>query len=123
MRIAIAGIYTESCTFSPLPSSAVDFTLHRGDAFLNRYPFLDDYDAEFVPMVWARALPGGSVEADLYQQIKADVLNQLREKGPFDGVYLERFSEEACSWRWFLSCWCSHLHERAPNLWFPFALC
>ncbi len=89
MRIAIGGIATESCTFSPLPTRLDDFTLHRGEAFLNRYPFLDELDAEFVPLLWARALPGGSVEASAYQQIKDEFLALLQENAPFDGVYLD----------------------------------
>jgi microcystin degradation protein MlrC len=89
MRIVIGGIATESCTFSPLPTRLDDFTLHRGEAFLNRYPFLGAFDAEFVPLMWARALPGGSVEADTYRQIKAEYLDMLRANAPFDGVYLD----------------------------------
>lgn len=89
MRIAIAGLSTESCTFSPLPTRMSDFTLHRGDAFLHRYPFLSDFDVEFVPFLWARALPGGSVEARTYAAIKAELLAQLHEHNHFDGVYLD----------------------------------
>ncbi len=89
MRIAIGGISTESCTFSPLPTRMDDFTLHRGESFINRYPFLKEFDAEFVPLMWARALPGGSVEASVYQQIKDEYLNLLRENMPFDGVYVD----------------------------------
>jgi microcystin degradation protein MlrC len=89
MRIVIGGIATESCTFSPLPTRLDDFTLHRGETFLHRYPFLEEFDAEFVPLMWARALPGGSVEADTYRQIKEEYLALLRENAPFDGVYLD----------------------------------
>ena len=89
MRIAIAGISTESCTFSPLPTRIDDFTLNRGDSFINRYPFLEEFDAEFVPLLWARALPGGSVETSTYQQIKTEILNLLRTNALFDGIYLD----------------------------------
>lgn len=89
MRIAIGGISTENCTFSPLPTRIDDFTLYRGEAFLNRYPFLDQFDAEFVPLMWARALPGGSIEAKVYGQIKEEFLSLLRENMPLDGVYLD----------------------------------
>lgn len=89
MRITIGGIATESCTFSPLPTRLEDFTLHRGDSFFHRYPFLGDFDAEFVPLLWARALPGGSVEAHVYHQIKGEFLELLRQSMPIDGVYLD----------------------------------
>jgi len=58
MRIALAGISTESCTFSPLPTRAQDFMLLRGDDYFKRYPFLKDFDATFVPLLFARAMPG-----------------------------------------------------------------
>jgi microcystin degradation protein MlrC len=92
IRIAIGGIATESCTFSTLPTKLKDFTIsHAEDAlFWERYPFLKDYpEIEFVGTVVAKALPGGSVTADAYTAIKQDLLSQLREKGQFDGVYLD----------------------------------
>lgn len=92
MKIAIAGIATESCTFSTLPTALADFNIVHGDdaLFWERYPFLSDYaDIEFVGTVVAKALPGGSVEPAAYDALKQDMLNLLREKGSFDGVYLD----------------------------------
>lgn len=89
MRIAIGGLSNESCTFSPLLAGQDDFTLYRGDSFLDRYPFLSQFNAEFVPLLWARALPGGSVESSLYSQIRQEFITLLRDNGPFDGVYLD----------------------------------
>jgi microcystin degradation protein MlrC len=92
IRIAIGGIATESCTFSTLPTKLEDFTISHAEAalFWERYPFLKDYpEIEFVGTVVAKALPGGSVTADAYASIKQDLLSQLREKGQFDGVYLD----------------------------------
>lgn len=91
MRIALGGIAIESCTFSPLPSRMADFTARRGAEFLDRYPFLAEYAgrAEFVPLLYARALPGGSVEPDVYAALKAEYLDLLRRHGPWDGVYLD----------------------------------
>jgi microcystin degradation protein MlrC len=92
IRIAIGGIATESCTFSTLPTRLDDFTIsHAEDAlFWERYPFLADYPSiEFVGTVVAKAMPGGSVTADAYDTIKQDLLTQLREKTPFDAVYLD----------------------------------
>ncbi len=91
MRIALGGIAIESCTFSPLPSRLNDFTIRRGADFLDRYPFLANYadHIEFVPLLYARSLPGGSVEPDVYAAIKAEYLDLLRANGPWDGVYLD----------------------------------
>jgi microcystin degradation protein MlrC len=64
MKIAIADIAIESCTFSPLPTTLADFTLWRGNDLLACYPFLALYpDVTFVPLLAARALPGGVVVA------------------------------------------------------------
>jgi microcystin degradation protein MlrC len=57
MRIAIAGMAIESCTFSPLTTTLEDFTLWRGSDLLARYPSLAAYaDVTFVPLLAARAL-------------------------------------------------------------------
>ena len=91
MRIALGGIAIESCTFSPLPSRLSDFTIRRGAEFLDRYPFLSNYAdrAEFVPLLYARSLPGGSVEPEAYAAMKAEYLDLLRANGPWDGVYID----------------------------------
>ena len=92
MRIAIAGIATESCTFSTLPTTLADFNITHSndDKFQDYYPFLTDYpDVEFIGTVIAKALPGGSVEMDAYQHLKQDILNRLEQQSPFDGVYLD----------------------------------
>ena len=92
MRIAIGGIATESCTFSPLPTRLEDFRISRGtdDSFTELYPFLDKHpDVDFVGAITAKALPGGPVEAAAYEAIKNELLGQLQSRGPFDGVYLD----------------------------------
>lgn len=91
MRIALGGIAIESCTFSPLPSRMEDFAVRRGAEFLDRYPFLGTYAgrAEFVPLLYARSLPGGAVEAEVYAALKAEYLALLQRHGPWDGVYLD----------------------------------
>jgi microcystin degradation protein MlrC len=91
MRIAMGGIAIESCTFSPLPSRLEDFTVRRGAEFLDRYPFLEEHAgrAEFVPLLYARALPGGSVEPAAYATLKTEFLELLAAGAPWDGVYLD----------------------------------
>jgi len=90
MRIAVGGIASESCTFSPLPTRRADFQVAEGEALLDQYPFLAAYrDVTFVPLFRARAMPGGPVDADAYQGFRAAFLEQLRAGGPWDGVYLD----------------------------------
>ena len=50
MKIAIAGIAIESCTFSSHPTTLDDFRLWRGDDLLACYSFLAAYaEVTFVP--------------------------------------------------------------------------
>lgn len=86
-RIAIGGIAIESSTFSPHRSGASDFTTVRGDALRERYALPDHLD--WVPLVYARALPGGAVEPAFYAAIKAELLAGLRASLPLDGVFLD----------------------------------
>ena len=90
MRIAIAGMATESCAFSPLPTRLEDFRILGADEFTETYPFLADYeDIAFLPGVVARALPGGPVERSAYDSIKRVLLRQLEAARPLDGVFLD----------------------------------
>ena len=87
-RIAIGGVHIESSTFSPHRSGAIDFTVTRGDALLARYDELAA-EVEWLPLVHARALPGGAVESDFYASIKKELLARLRAALPLDGVLLD----------------------------------
>ncbi|MDE2776647.1 MAG: M81 family metallopeptidase [Chloroflexota bacterium] len=92
MKIAICGIATESCTFSPLPTRLQDFRLTRaGDPhFAELYPFLPRFPgARFSGVVSAKAMPGGPVEARAYNAIKSEILDRLTKLLPLDGVYLD----------------------------------
>ncbi|MGB1287469.1 MAG: M81 family metallopeptidase, partial [Aggregatilineales bacterium] len=92
MKIAIAGIATESCTFSTLPTMLSDFRRIYPDdeRFPALYPFLSDYpDVEFVGTLTAKALPGGSVDPAAYETLKQDILTRLQDNAPYDGVYLD----------------------------------
>lgn len=87
-RIAIGGMAIESSTFSPHRSGPADFTVVRGAELLARYDSLPAH-VEWIPLVYARALPGGAVERDLYDAIKTELLEGLRAALPLDGVLLD----------------------------------
>ena len=92
MKIAIAGIATESCTFSPLPTRLEDFTLTRaGDPnFVQLYPFLTQFPGlQFIGTITAKAMPGGPVTTSAYEAIRGQVLESLARVLPLDGVYLD----------------------------------
>lgn len=87
-RIAIGGIHIESSTFSPHRSGPDDFTVTRGDALLARYDDLPD-GVDWLPLVHARALPGGAVERGFYDSVKGELLERLRAALPLEGVFLD----------------------------------
>ncbi len=91
MRIAVGGIATESCTFSPFLTQLDAFRVERGAELLNekRFPFLHKFPAAFLPLVNAHAIPGGPVAADVYQMLKTELLVRLQAVVPVDGVYLD----------------------------------
>ncbi|MDP6776940.1 MAG: M81 family metallopeptidase [Candidatus Latescibacteria bacterium] len=90
MRIAVCGIAVECCSFSPLPTRLEDFAILRGEALLSDYSLGDEYeDIDFVPVLRARAIAGGPVLPDAYDQIKTECLDGLSRNGPWDGVYLD----------------------------------
>jgi microcystin degradation protein MlrC len=94
-RIGIGGIAIESSTFSPLPSGIDDFTILRGAELIARYPFMPGWsfhgraDVEWLPCLHARAIPGGPVVWQSYEQMKRELLERIRAALPLDGFYLD----------------------------------
>jgi microcystin degradation protein MlrC len=60
----------------------------RGDELLARYQDIPG-DVEWVPLVHARALPGGAVEREFYESFKSELIEQLRAALPVHGVLLD----------------------------------
>ena len=92
MRIAIAGIAHESCSFSPLETKLEDFRIIRPGApdFSRLYPFLSGFpEAQFFGALTAKAIPGGPIEAGAYSTLKGELLGRLQALVPLDGVYLD----------------------------------
>lgn len=94
LRIAICGLHIESSTFTPHLSTADDFDVTRGDTLLARYDWLSPArpwaaDVEWIPLVHARALPGGVVEAAAYDAWSAEIVDRLEQAGRVDGVLLD----------------------------------
>ena len=90
MRIAFGGFHIECSTYNPFLSREADFTVYRGDALLEApsFKFLRDYDADWLPTIHARAVPGGPMERATYERFKAEFLERLKAFGPIDGLYL-----------------------------------
>ncbi len=90
MRIAVGGIHTECSTYSPVLMAVDDFRVLRGEDLLasDYFGFLNAEGVEHLPLLHARAVPGGPVSAVAYQAFKAEFLDRLRAALPVDGLYL-----------------------------------
>jgi microcystin degradation protein MlrC len=90
MRIAVAGIHVECSTYNPVLVEAADFRVLRGAGLMEsaHFAFLGEFDAEFLPLIHARAVPGGPVSRAAYEGFRAEFLSGLATLGPLDGLYL-----------------------------------
>jgi len=91
MRIAIGGLDQETNTFSPFRTEREDFVLVRGKAFLEErlgQPW-PDQDVELFPTFLAWAHPGGLMRRVVYEGIREELLRELKQALPVDGVYLD----------------------------------
>ncbi|MCA0938561.1 M81 family metallopeptidase [Salipiger pacificus] len=89
-RIAVGGIHTECSTYNPVLIRAEDFTVMRGDELTASayFAFLPQQDVEILPLLHARAVPGGPVDRAAYDGFKANLLSRLEAALPLDGIYL-----------------------------------
>ena len=91
-RVAVAGIHIESSTFTPYTSTADDFIVTRGADLLDRFYWIDEDWArqiEWIPVLHARALPGGVVQRGAYDAWKEEILQGLADAGPLDGLFFD----------------------------------
>jgi microcystin degradation protein MlrC len=98
LRIAIAGIATETSTFCLHRTTLEEFHVVRGEELLQRYDFLRlpaaaDHtwtrEVDWVPLVHAAAMPGGPVLPEAYDALETETLERLAGAGPLDGVFLD----------------------------------
>jgi microcystin degradation protein MlrC len=90
MRIATGGIATECCTFSPLPTRLEDFRIWEGDRLLDSYLIpRSDHEIEWLPTLTAKAIPGGPVTADAYEELKGRIIAHIANLGEIDGFFLD----------------------------------
>ncbi|MDK1494508.1 M81 family metallopeptidase [Sinorhizobium sp. 7-81] len=90
MRIAVGGIHTECSTYSPVLMTVEDFRVLRGEELLTAeyFNFLVADGLEHIPLLHARAVPGGPVSRPAYDAFKVEFLERLRAALPLDGLYL-----------------------------------
>jgi microcystin degradation protein MlrC len=90
MRIAVGGIHTECSTYSPVLMAVEDFRVMRGADLLGAeyFNFLKADGVEHLPLLHARAVPGGPVSRVAYEAFKGEFLDLLKAALPVDGLYL-----------------------------------
>ncbi|MGZ9810813.1 M81 family metallopeptidase [Pseudoroseicyclus sp. H15] len=90
MRIAVGGIHTECSTYSPVLMQPEDFRVVREEGLLAspHFAFLKAFDADFAPLLHARAVAGGPLARPTYDLFKAEFLDRLKAAQPVDAVYL-----------------------------------
>ncbi len=102
-RVGIAGIAIESSTFSQHRTSLIDFSVHRAASLLARYSWIDPttpagdangmrtwcHGVEWVPLLHARALPGGPVMSEDYLTLRDEILERTSAAVPLDGMLLD----------------------------------
>lgn len=90
MKIAVGGIHTECSTYSPVLMAVEDFRVLRGSDLLGAeyFNFLKADGVEHLPLLHARAVPGGPVSRVAYDAFKSEFLDLLKASLPVDGLYL-----------------------------------
>lgn len=93
-RIAIAGIAIESSTFSPAVSRMEDFRIRETDSLFSDYPFMHPDSgivdrAVWLPALKARAMPGGIVQREVYEELASRIVTMLEKSMPLDGFFFD----------------------------------
>jgi microcystin degradation protein MlrC len=93
-RIAIAGLAIESSTFSPAQTHEEAFHARIGDTIMSSYRFLARdctlyKEAQWVPILIGRSLPGGIVTREAYESLMTKMLDGLKKNLPYDGVFFD----------------------------------
>ena len=94
MRIAIGGITNEALGSSPLMTRMADFRVLRGQEIVNApadglAETARRLEIELVPLISATHIaPSGTVEEATYLQLRAELLEGLRNAGHLDGICL-----------------------------------
>lgn len=100
-RIAIAQIWQEQNSFSPIKTDFEDFVscgYYTGEKILKKFEGInelggfikaaDEFGVELVPLIRVMAWPKGNVRYKVYQKIKAEFLTLLKKFAPYDGILL-----------------------------------
>lgn len=102
MRLAVLGIYHEANTFSPLLADRALFAgggVYRGREIVDEYAgsattiggylaAAERLGVEAVPLTFGYVNPIGAITEEAFEWLAGEMLGELREGGPWDGVLL-----------------------------------
>jgi microcystin degradation protein MlrC len=102
VRLATLGLSHETNTFARLPATYERFAedgILRGEEIVRKYAeshaTLAGYleantwpDVEVVPLLFTQTNPIGTITSDAFDRIVGEMLDLLRDRGPWDGVLL-----------------------------------
>lgn len=94
LRVAVAGLWIESSTFSPHRAGARDFRVSAGAELLDRYAVVRETAdrVDWVGVHFARSIPGGAVLADVYRDHRERICAGIAEAAAvarLDGILLD----------------------------------
>jgi microcystin degradation protein MlrC len=94
VRIAIAGVSSESSTFSLARTGRDRFQVLRGEELLAQYRFPERLGVvvdgvDWVPIMRAAGQSGGPIDPEMYDGFVDEILAGLAAHAPYDGVYLD----------------------------------
>lgn len=127
MRIGIAGFMHESNTFLGEPTTLADFRadlLTTGDGIRNAMrdahhevggflEALDTAGVEAVPLLFARALPSGTIARETLDDLMGILFSELDHAGPLDGLLTAPHGANVCESQPDMDgYWLSRLRER-----------
>ena len=100
IRLALAGLYHETNTFSSVPADYNTFSIFRGEEIEKEYgnslttnagylAISSSYvNVDVVPLIFAITGPIGTITKDAFDQIVGELIQYLEDQGPWDGILL-----------------------------------
>jgi microcystin degradation protein MlrC len=107
VRVAALGLHHETNTFSSFPTTYESFSAssyggllrgheieahqrHTHSTFAGYFQAADDFGFDLVPLLFAVNDPSGTITRNAFDRIVGEMLDLLRERGPWDGVLLNQ---------------------------------
>ncbi len=91
MKIIVASFQCESNSRASLHPGKKDFEYFSGEDIFKKLVVKDIFTScgfEVIPSIYANALPSATVEADVYEYYKEQILDTVRKNPDADGVYI-----------------------------------